>query len=83
MFEVTEYEIVTLLEDEEFVNEVIERALASPEVVDDLAEDLASSLSDVFEDDPRIQRQLLTKALEGDGFKRRVIQQLIEELGDD
>ncbi len=79
----TDYEIVTLLEDEEFVNEVIEQALASPEVIDELAEDIADDLADVFEDDPRIKRQLLTKALEGDGFKQRVIQQLIDELGDD
>lgn len=39
-------------------------------------------LSDMFEDDPRIQRQLLIQVLEGDGFKQRVIQKLIEELRD-
>ncbi len=36
-------------------------------MIDELAEDIADDLADVFEDDPRIQRQLLTRALEGDG----------------
>ncbi len=52
-------------------------------MIDELAEDIADDLADVFEDEPRIQRQLLTIALEGDGFKQRAIQQLIDELGDD
>ncbi len=33
-------------------------------MIDELAEDIADDLADVFEDDPRIQRQLLTRALE-------------------
>lgn len=82
MSSVKDYEIVTLLQDEEFVNEVIEQALASPDVMDELAEDIADDLSDMFEDDPRIQRKLLTHALKGDGFKQRVIQKLIGELTD-
>lgn len=36
-------------------------------MIDELAEDIAGDLVDVSEDDPRIQRQLLTRALEGDG----------------
>ncbi len=36
-------------------------------MIDELAEDIADDLADVFEADPRIQRQLLTMALEGDG----------------
>jgi len=41
-------------------------------VIDELGEDIAGDLADVFEDDPRIQRQLLTRALEGDGSFRIV-----------
>ncbi len=36
-------------------------------MIDELADDIADDLADVLEDDPRIQRQLLTRALEGDG----------------
>ena len=50
--------------------------------MDDLADDIASDLSDIIEDDPRLQRQLLTQAMNKDGFKNRVIQKLVEELQD-
>ncbi len=79
---VTDRGVWNLLQDEKFVSEVIEHALASPEVMDDLAEEIADDLSDLIEDDPRIQQQLLTQAIEGDGFKERVIEKLVEELRD-
>ena len=82
MSNIAEYEIVNLLQDEDFVNEVIGQALESPDVMDDLADDIASDLSDIIEDDPRLQRQLLTQAMNKDGFKNRVIQKLVEELQD-
>ncbi len=80
---VTDSEVSNLLQDEDFVSEVIERALASPEVLDDLAEEIADDLSDLIEDDPRIRDQFLTQAFEHDGFKDRVIEKLIDELKDD
>ena len=42
-------------------------------MIDELAEDIADDLADVFEADPRIQRQSLTRALEGDGSFRIVL----------
>ncbi len=82
MSNIAEYEIFTLLQDEKFVNEVIGQALESPDVMDELAEDIAEDLSDVIEDDPRLQRQLLTQAMNKEGFKNQVIQKLVEELRD-
>lgn len=82
MSDLTAHEIATFLQDEEFTNEVIAQALARPEVTEDLAEEIADELSDLMEDDPRIQRRLLTEALKGDGFKQQVIEKLIEELSD-
>ena len=82
MSDIAEYEIFSLLQDEDFVNEVIEQAVESPAVMDELADDIAEDLSDFIEDDPRLQRQLLTQAMKKDGFKTRVIQKLVEELQD-
>ncbi len=83
MSDVAEYEIMfSLLQAEKFANEVIGHALESPDVMDELAEDIAEDLSDFIEDDPRLQRQLLTQALNKEDFKNRVIQKLVEELGD-
>ena len=82
MSNIAEHEIFSLLQDEKFVNEVIGQALESPDVMEELAEDIADDLSDFIEDDPRLQRQLLTQAMKKEGFKNRVIQKLVEELGD-
>ena len=82
MSNIAEHEISSLLQDEKFVNEVIGQALESPDVMEELAEDIADDLSDFIEDDPRLQRQLLTQAMKKEGFKNRVIQKLVEELGD-
>ncbi len=83
MSNLTAYEISTLLQDEKFTNEVIEQALVHPEVMASLAEEIADELSDLMEDDPRMQRQLVSQALKTDGFKQQVIQKLIDELNDD
>ncbi len=82
MSNLAEHEIYSLLQDEDFVNEVIGQALESPDVMEELAEDIAEDLSDFIEDDPRLQRQLVTQAMNKEGFKNRVIQKLVEELAD-
>ena len=82
MSNLTAHEITTLLQDEKFSNDVIAQALTRPEVTEALAEEIADELSDLIEDDPHIQRRLLTEALKGDGFKQQVVQKLIEEISD-
>ena len=82
MSNLAEHEIYNLLQDEDFVNEVIGQALESPDVMEELADDIAEDLSDFIEDDPRLQRQLVTQAMNQQGFKNRVIQKLVEELAD-
>lgn len=82
MSNLTAYEISTLLQDEKFMNKVIDEALARPDVMEELAEDIADELSDLMEDDPRMQRQLVGQALKSDSFKKQVIEKLIEELND-
>ena len=72
MSDVPEYEIMfSLLQAEKFANEVIGHALESPDVMDELAEDIAEHLSDFFEDYPGLSH-LLNK----EGFMDRVIQKL-------
>ena len=50
MSDVAEYEIVSLLHDEEFVNEVIGQALESPDVMEELADDIAEDASPTVRD---------------------------------
>lgn len=82
MSNLTAYEISTLLQDEEFTNEVIKQVLRQPEVMEDLAEEIADELSDLMEDDPRLQHRLVGEAMKIDGFKQQVIEKLIDELSD-
>ncbi len=83
MSNLTAHEMSTLLQDEEFTNKVIDQALARPDVMEELADDIADALSDLLEDDPRMQREFVSQALTGDGFKQQVIDKLMEELNDD
>ncbi len=83
MSNLTAHEMSTLLQDEEFTNKVIDQALVSPDVMEELADDIADALSDLLEDDPQMQREFVGQALAGDGFKQQVIDKLMEELNDD
>ncbi len=49
MSNLTANEMSTLLQDEEFTNKVIDQALASPDMMDELADDIAEALSDLLE----------------------------------
>ncbi len=82
MSNLTTNEISTFLQDEEFTNEVIKQAVASPEVIEDLAAEIADELSDFVEDDPQFRQRLVTEALKRDEFKQQVIDKLIEEIND-
>ena len=48
MSNLAEHEIYSLLQDEDFVNEVIGKALESPDVMEELAVDIAEDLSEVL-----------------------------------
>ena len=76
------HEISTLLDDKGFTREVIEQALVHPEVMADLAEEIADELSDLMEDDPGLRRRLVSQALKTDGFRQQVVAKLIDELSD-
>ncbi len=82
MSNLTKSEISTFLQDEKFTNEVIKQAVANPEVVEDLAAEIADELSEFMEDDPQFRQRLVTEALKRDDFKQQVIDNLIEELND-
>ncbi len=78
----TTNEITTLLQDEEFTNAVIQQAVASPEVVENLAAEIADELSDIVDDDPQFRNRMVTEALKSDDFRQQVMDKLIEELND-
>jgi hypothetical protein len=80
--EISEHEVRKLLQDEKLVNEVIAKVVEDPDVLDDLAEDVADELSDLLEDDPAFQQKIINVALANPEFKKRIVKELIDELGD-
>jgi len=87
---VSKADVVTLMQDEKLMTEVINQIVDDPEVMADLAEDMADELADLLEDDPDFKKQLLKAAMGTADFKKRtrisfsrIIKSLIDEKGDE
>ena len=70
-----------LLQDPELVTAIIKAVIEDPEAMDDLAEDIADKLSDELEEDPELMRKVVEAAMASPEFKKRVIKELVEDLG--
>lgn len=75
-------DIQSVLQDETLVNDVVKKVIEDPEVLADLAEDLADEIAEQLEDDPVIRQKLITAAIKSPDFKNRVIRELADELSD-
>ena len=73
---------VNLMQDKELISEVINQVVEDPEIMADLAEDMADDLSDLLEDDPDFKKQLFKAAMGTADFKKRIVNELINEIGD-
>lgn len=73
-------DIRRLLQDEALIDEVVKKALDDPEIVDNLASDVADELSDELGDDPELRKKIIGKASKGDAFKKRVIKKLVDDM---
>ncbi|MBA7626118.1 hypothetical protein ES703_33560 [subsurface metagenome] len=70
-----------LLQDPELVTEITNAIIEDPEAMDDLADDIADKLSDELEEDPELMRKVVEAAMASPEFKKRVIKELVEDLG--
>lgn len=75
-------DILKLLKDESLVDEVVKRVVEDPDVLADLAEDLADEIADYLEDDPAIRQKLIDAAIGSADFRKRIIKELADEIGD-
>ena len=71
-----------LLVDPELRQEIANAALADPEVMVSLANDIASDLSNVLQDDPTMIKQIIDTAISNPQFKQMIVKKLVEELAD-
>lgn len=79
---VAEADVRTLLQDQEFIDDVVAKVIADPKVLDELAEDIADELEDILEDDPTFKQKVIEAAMASPEFKQRVVTELIREMSD-
>ena len=80
---VEESDVRQLLTDETLVDDIIAALVNDPNVLQELAEDVADELEDLLEEDPTFRKKIVDEAISNPEFKKSVIQQLITEMADD
>jgi len=80
--DINKADVLNLLQDEKLIDDVVKRVVDDPEVLDDLAEEVADEMSDYLEDDPVIKQKIINAALGNADFKKRVVRELVDEIGD-
>ena len=80
--DINKVDVLKLLQDEKLVDEIVKKVVDDPEVLDELAEDIADEISDYLEDDPAIRQRIINAAIASPDFKKRVIKELVDEIGD-
>ena len=72
---------VKLLQNSEFVNEVVAKVLGDPQMISDLADEVADQLEDVLDADGKVRDMILASASGNDQFRSQVIEKLSRKLG--
>ena len=80
--DINKADVLNLLQDEKLIDDVVKKVVDDPEVLDDLAENIADEMSDYLEDDPVIKQKIINAALSNADFKKRVIKELVDEIDD-
>ena len=80
--DINKADVLNLLQDEKLIDDVVKRVVDDPEVLDDLAEEIADEMSDYIEDDPAIKQKIIDAALGNADFKKRITKELVDEMGD-
>ena len=73
-------DVAGLLDDESFVDGVIEAILSDSALRTEVIEQVANALEDLVDDDPRIHQRMAAAFLSDPARKREVIHQLADNL---
>lgn len=76
-------DLKTVFKDKRIIDQAIRYAVKDPEVIQTLAEDVASELAEQMEDDPVVRTRLLKACMTNPEFKKKVLEELRAELRDD
>ncbi len=73
-------DVTGLLDDESFVDSIIEAILKDKELRTEVIKEVAGKLEDLVDDDPRFQQRMVAAFLSDPARKREVIHELAENL---
>lgn len=82
MADLTKQQIAKLLKDEKLMGEIIDKVVSDPEVVKELAEDIAEELADTLKQDSGFREKLLAAAGKNASFKKRLLEEVANEIAD-
>lgn len=77
---IEESDVRTLLQDPKLMSEIAAAVVDDPEVMDDIAKDIADKLSDELEDCPELRKQIVELAVASSDFKKKIIRKLVTDL---
>ena len=74
-------DVQRLLADPNLRSDIAKAVAENPSVLDDLAEDVADDLGDALEDDSELKKQIIDAAMASPEFKKKVVKELLDDLG--
>ena len=72
-----------ILEDEELVADIANAVVATPGVLEALADDIAGELEEEMENVPALRKQIISAAMASPEFKKMLASKLAAEIEDD
>ena len=78
---VQEGDVGQLMQDQEFMDQVIQGLVEDSTTMDKLAAEIADKMEDALEDDPELRRRLVSAAVADEAFRQKLITKLVDELG--
>ncbi|MFH0924733.1 MAG: hypothetical protein V1872_03735 [bacterium] len=79
-------DVQRLLQDENFMEDIVHKVVTEPDFLDLLAESITDELSKILENDVKFNRKIRKKLIDivinNEEFKKRVVNNLVEELED-
>ena len=68
------------LKKSKFVDEIVNKFVKDPRMINDLADEVADQLEDLIEEDGGLMNKILSAASENKEFRNRVVKQLSTKL---
>ena len=80
---IQESDVGKVLADQEFMDQVVSGLIEDSSTMDTLVDEIADKVQDALENDSDLRQRLVSAAMSNGTFKQKLVDKLIEELGDD